>query len=107
MNTELLHHLLTVQSATSSERNKNCEQYFILLLFEVTRTAVGCLIIDTSILLGIHEVNVKGGRCLLALHDVTITCMTHWTARVRNLGVCILLCVLDQVQGFPSNATLF
>jgi hypothetical protein len=24
-----------------------------------------------------------------------------------NLGVCILLRVLDQVQGFPSNATLF
>jgi hypothetical protein len=24
-----------------------------------------------------------------------------------NLGVCILLLVLDQVQGFPSNATLF
>jgi hypothetical protein len=24
-----------------------------------------------------------------------------------NLGVCILLRVLDQVQGVPSNATLF
>jgi hypothetical protein len=24
-----------------------------------------------------------------------------------NLGVCILLRVLDEVQGFPSNATLF
>jgi hypothetical protein len=24
-----------------------------------------------------------------------------------NLGVCILLHVLDQVQGFASNATLF
>jgi hypothetical protein len=26
---------------------------------------------------------------------------------ILNLVVCILLCVLDQVQGFPSNATLF
>jgi hypothetical protein len=25
---------------------------------------------------------------------------------ILNLGVCILLRVLDQVQGFPSNATL-
>jgi hypothetical protein len=26
---------------------------------------------------------------------------------ILNLGVCILLRVLDQVQGFPSNVTLF
>jgi hypothetical protein len=26
---------------------------------------------------------------------------------ILNLGACILLRVLDQVQGFPSNATLF
>jgi hypothetical protein len=26
---------------------------------------------------------------------------------VLDLGVCILLRVLDQVEGFPSNATLF
>jgi hypothetical protein len=26
---------------------------------------------------------------------------------ILNLGLCILLRVLDQVQGFPSNATLF
>jgi hypothetical protein len=26
---------------------------------------------------------------------------------ILRLGVCILLRVLDQVQGFPSNATLF
>jgi hypothetical protein len=26
---------------------------------------------------------------------------------ILNLVVCILLCVLDQVQGFPSKATLF
>jgi hypothetical protein len=26
---------------------------------------------------------------------------------ILNLGVCILLRVLDQVQGFPSNSTLF
>jgi hypothetical protein len=26
---------------------------------------------------------------------------------VLNLGICILLRVLDKVQGFPSNATLF
>jgi chemotaxis receptor (MCP) glutamine deamidase CheD len=26
---------------------------------------------------------------------------------ILNLCVCILLRVLDQVQGFPSNATLF
>jgi hypothetical protein len=30
-----------------------------------------------------------------------------WQELVLNFGVCILLCVLDQVQGFPSNATIF
>jgi hypothetical protein len=29
------------------------------------------------------------------------------SSRSLNLVVCILLCVLDQVQGFPSDATLF
>jgi hypothetical protein len=27
--------------------------------------------------------------------------------KILNLGVCILLRVLDQVQGFPSNAIIF
>jgi hypothetical protein len=36
----------------------------------------------------------------------------HWETSTRlhgnlNLVLCILLRVLDQVQGFPSNATLF
>jgi hypothetical protein len=33
--------------------------------------------------------------------------MTGLALIILNLGVCILLRVLDQVQGFPSNATLF
>jgi hypothetical protein len=31
----------------------------------------------------------------------------HTLANILNLVVCILLRVIDEVQGFPSNATLF
>jgi hypothetical protein len=36
--------------------------------------------------------------------EIKMTCLA---LMILNLGVCILLSVLDQVQGFPSNATLF
>jgi hypothetical protein len=36
-----------------------------------------------------------------------VACSTNGKAYRLNLVVCILLRVLDQVQGFPSNATLF
>jgi hypothetical protein len=53
---------------------------------------------------------------LVCLDSHYITDVDHWIYQsyipqafihTLNLGVCILLRVLDQVQGFPSNATLF
>jgi hypothetical protein len=41
--------------------------------------------------------------CLSRFSSVLI----HTGIEILNLVVCILLRVLDQVQGFPSNATLF
>jgi hypothetical protein len=38
---------------------------------------------------------------------MTVVSLTLIYVLVLNLVVCILLRVLDQVQGFPSNATLF
>jgi hypothetical protein len=40
-----------------------------------------------------------------SMFDNKITYLNY--VQVLNLVGCILLCVLDQVQGFPSNATLF